>query len=47
MLIDLLNKITGSTSNGIGKTPVSVVLVLSSQRDKDLEDDDGEAKEDD
>ncbi len=47
MVVDLINKMTGSTSNGIGETPVSAVLALSSQRGKDLEDDNGAAEEDD
>jgi len=45
--IDLINKMTGSTSNGIGETPVSAMLAQSSQRDEDLVDDDVAAKEDD
>jgi hypothetical protein len=47
MVVDLINKMTGSTSNGIGETPVSAVLAQSSQRDEDLKDDNGAAKEDD
>ena len=47
MVVDLINKMTGSTSNGIGETPVSAVLAQSSQRDEDFEDDDGAAEEDD
>jgi hypothetical protein len=47
MVVDLLNKMTGNNSNGIGETPVSAVYTLSSQRDEDPEDDDGEAEEDD
>jgi hypothetical protein len=47
MVVDLLNKMTGNNSNGIGETPVSAVYMLSSQHDKDPEDDDWEAKEDD
>jgi hypothetical protein len=47
MVVDLLNKMTGYTSNGIGETPVSAVHALSSQRNEDPEDDDGEAEEDD
>jgi hypothetical protein len=47
MVVDLINKMTGSTSNGIGETPVSAVLAQSSQRDEDLEDDDGVAEKDD
>ena len=46
MVVDLLNKMMGYTSNGIGETPVSAVYTLSSQRDKDPEDNDGEAEED-
>jgi hypothetical protein len=45
MVVDLINKMTGSTSNGIGETPVSVVSAQSSQRDEDFEDDDGAAEE--
>jgi hypothetical protein len=47
MVVDLINKMTGSTSNGIGETPVSAVSAQSSQRDEDFEDDDGAAEEDD
>ena len=47
MVVDLINKMTGSTSNGIGETPVSAVSAQSSQRDEDLVDDDGAAEEDD
>ena len=48
MVVDLLNKMMGSTNNGIGETPVSAVSVCSSQCSKDLEEDnDGEAEEDD
>jgi hypothetical protein len=47
MVVDLINKMTGSTSNGIGETPVSAVSAQSSQRDEDLEDNDGAAEEDD
>jgi hypothetical protein len=47
MVVDLLNKMTGSTSNDIGETPISAVLALSSQRDEDLEDNNGDAEEDD
>ena len=47
MMVDLINKMTGSTSNGIGETPVSAVSAQSSQRDEDLVDDDGAAQEDD
>ena len=47
MVVDLINKMTGSTSNGIGETPVSAVSAQSSQRDEDFEDeDDGAAEED-
>jgi hypothetical protein len=47
MVVDLINKMSGPTTNGIGETPVSAVSALSSQRDKDLEDDeDGVAEED-
>jgi hypothetical protein len=46
MVVDLINKMTGSTSNGIGETPVSVVLAQSSQHDKDLKDNNGAAEED-
>ena len=45
MVVDLINKMTGSTSNGIGETPVSAVSAQSSQRDEDFEDDDGAAEE--
>ena len=47
MVVDLINKMTGSTSNGIGETPVSAVSAQSSQLDEDLEDGDGAAEEDD
>jgi hypothetical protein len=47
MVVDLINKRTGSTSNGIGETPVSMVLAQSSQHDEDFEDNDGAAEEDD
>ena len=47
MVVDLINKMTGSTSNGIGETPVSAVSAQSSQRDEGLEDNDGAAEEDD
>jgi hypothetical protein len=47
MVVDLINKMSGPTTNGIGETPVSAVSALSSQRDEDLEDDeDGVAEED-
>jgi hypothetical protein len=46
MVVDLINKMTGSTSNGIGETPVSAVSAQSSQRNEDFEDDDGAAEED-
>ena len=42
-VVDLINKMTGSTSNGIGETPVSA----TSAHDEDLGDDDGVAEEDD
>jgi hypothetical protein len=35
MVVDLINKMTGSTGNGIGETPVSAVSALSYQRDGD------------
>ena len=44
---DLINKMAGPTSNGIGETPVSAVSTLTSQRDEDVEDDDGAFEEDD
>ena len=47
MVVDLINKMTGSTSNGIGETPVSAVSAQSSQRDEDLVDDNGVGEEDD
>jgi len=47
MVVDLINKMTGSTSNGIRETPVSAVSAQSSQRDEDLEDNDGAVAEDD
>ena len=47
MVVDLINKMSGPTTNGIGETPVSAVSAQSSQRDKDLEDDDEAAEEDD
>ena len=47
MVVDLINKMTGSTSNGIRETPVSAVSAQSSQRDEHLEDDDGADEEDD
>ncbi len=47
VVVDLINKMTGSTSNGIGETPVSAVSAQSSQRDEDLGDDYGAAEEDD
>jgi len=47
MVVDLINKMTGSPSNGIGETPVSAASAQSSQRDEDLEDDDVAAEEDD
>jgi hypothetical protein len=47
MVVDLINKMTGSTSNGIGETPVSAVSAQSSQHDEDFEDEnDGAAEED-
>ena len=47
MVVDLINNMSGPTTNGIGETPVSAVSALSSQRDEDLEDDeDGVAEED-
>ena len=45
MVVDLINKMTGSTSNGIGETSVSAVSAQSSQRDEHFEDDDGAAEE--
>jgi hypothetical protein len=47
MVLDLINKMAGSTSNGIGETPVSAMSAQSSQRNEDLMDDDGVAEEDD
>ena len=47
MVVDLINKMAGSTSNGIGETPVSAMSAQSLQRDEDFEDEDGAAKEDD
>jgi hypothetical protein len=47
MMVDLINKMTGSTSNGIGETPVSAVSAQSSQRDEDFEVEDGADEEDD
>jgi len=47
MVVDLINKMTGSTSNGTGETPVSAMSAQSSQRDEDFEDEDGAAEEDD
>ena len=47
MVVDLINKMTGSTSNGIGETPVSAMSAQSLQCDEDFEDEDGAAKEDD
>ena len=41
MVVDLINKMTGPTSNGIGETPVSAVSTLTSQRNEDVEDNDG------
>jgi hypothetical protein len=32
MVVDLINKMTGSTGNGMGETPVSAVSALSSLR---------------
>ena len=42
MVVDLINKMTGSTSNGIGETPVSA----TSAHAEDLGDNDGVAEED-
>jgi len=39
MVVDLINIMMGATSNGIGETPVSAVLTLSSQCNKDPDDD--------
>ena len=48
MVVDLLNKMMGSTNNGIGEMLVSAVSARSSQRSEDLEEDNyGEAEEDD
>ena len=47
MVVDLINKMTGPTSNGIRETPVSAVSTLTSLRDKDVDDDDGAFEEDD
>ena len=35
MVVDLINKMTGSTGNGTGETPVSAVSALSSEQDED------------
>ena len=35
MVVDLINKMTGSTGNGTGETPVSAVLALTSEREED------------
>ena len=35
MVVDLINKMTGSTGNGTVETPVSAVSALSSERDED------------
>ena len=48
MVVDLLNKMMGSTNNGIGEMLVSAVSARSSQCSEDLEEDNyGEAEEDD
>jgi hypothetical protein len=48
MVVDLLNKMMGSTNNGIGEMPVSAVSACSSQCSGDLEEDNnGETEEDD
>jgi hypothetical protein len=47
MVVDLINKMTGSTSNGIGETPVSAMSAQGAQHDEDLVDDDGVAEEED
>ena len=44
MVVELIYKMTGSTSNGIGETPVSSVFAQSSQRNKDLDGKDGVAQ---
>ena len=40
MVVDLLNKMMGSSNNGSGETPLSALSVRSSQPSEDNEDDD-------
>lgn len=48
MVVDLLNKMMGSTSDGSGETPVSALSArTSSLRSEDIEDDDVMAEDDD
>jgi len=47
MVVDLINKMMGSTRNGIGETPVSAVSAQSSQRNEDFEDEDGATEDED
>jgi len=47
MVVDLINKMTGSTSSGLGETPVSATSAQSAQHDEDLGDNDGVSEEDD
>ena len=47
MVVDLLNKMMGSTNNGSGEMPVSAVSAHSSQCSEDIENDNVVAGEDD
>ena len=40
MVVDLLNKMMGSTNYGSGETPLSALSARSSLHSKDIEDDD-------
>lgn len=40
MVVDLLNKMMGAKSSGMGETPVSAVSAISSQRSSDIDCDD-------
>ena len=47
MVVDLLNKMMGSSNNGSGEMPLSALSVRSSLRSEDIEDDDVVLAEDD
>ena len=47
MVVDLLNQMMGAKTSGIGETPVSAVLAVTSQRSEDVDNngDDNDAED--